>query len=183
MTTAPTKSSLKESPLADLIKNYSHYNYWANLTLIDWLKTKSSEALQKTIPSSFAGIELTLRHLWRTEEFWLDIIKDEKGGAHTDSKVDVPEPTLIELFDLLLENSLEFLHYAKQLDQDSLAKKIHVISPWFECNISRYEFILHTVNHSTYHRGQITSIGRRLGFTDAPMTDYNFFLIHQTNVF
>jgi uncharacterized damage-inducible protein DinB len=37
---------------------------------------------------------------------------------------------------------------------------------------------MQVMNHSTYHRGQIITIGRNLGFTDAPMTDYNFYNIH-----
>jgi len=33
------------------------------------------------------------------------------------------------------------------------------------------------MSHSTYHRGQIITIGRNLGMTDAPMTDFNFYLL------
>jgi len=31
------------------------------------------------------------------------------------------------------------------------------------------------LTHSTYHCGQVVSIGWNLGYTDAPMTDYNFY--------
>jgi hypothetical protein len=31
---------------------------------------------------------------------------------------------------------------------------------------SRYEFILHVINHSTHHRGQIVTMCRRLGAVD-----------------
>ncbi|MFB6801427.1 DinB family protein [Peribacillus butanolivorans] len=31
------------------------------------------------------------------------------------------------------------------------------------------------MNHSTYHRGQIITIGRNVGLTDAPMTDFNIY--------
>jgi len=181
MTTAPTKSSLKESPLADLIKNYSHYNYWANLTLVDWLKTKPTDELQKTIPSSFAGIEMTVKHLCQTQEFWFDVIRDGSGDEDVDYKKDTTESP--EPLDLLVENSLAISNFVEQLDQESLVKKIHIKSPWFESNESRYEFIMHMVNHNMYLRSQITSIGRSLGYTDAPMSDYNFYLLHQTNVF
>ncbi len=37
------------------------------------------------------------------------------------------------------------------------------------------QYGLHVFNHSTYHRGQIVTIGRGLGYKDAPMTDYNFY--------
>lgn len=39
----------------------------------------------------------------------------------------------------------------------------------------RFEFILQIVNHSTYHRGQIITIGRNVGLIDAPMTDFNVY--------
>ncbi|WP_366512826.1 DinB family protein [Kordia sp.] len=31
------------------------------------------------------------------------------------------------------------------------------------------------MNHSTYHRGQIVTMGHQLGFTKAPFTDLFFF--------
>jgi len=30
----------------------------------------------------------------------------------------------------------------------------------------------HVMNHSTYHRGQLVTMGRELGFTDPPKTDF-----------
>jgi uncharacterized damage-inducible protein DinB len=49
-------------------------------------------------------------------------------------------------------------------------------SPWAEATRGRFDFIQHAMNHSTYHRGQLVTIGRNLGYIDAPMTDYNFYL-------
>lgn len=180
---AMTKLNSTNSPMVKLMRTYSHYNYWANMTLIDWLRTKPSEELQKNVPSSFSGIESTLKHLWQTQEFWFDVIKDNKSDESGDNDHNSDTSELSVLLDLLVENSLAISNFVEQLDQDNLVKKVHIKSPWFESNESRFEFIMHMVNHSTYHRGQITSIGRRLGFTDAPMTDYNFYLLHQTNVF
>ena len=59
-------------------------------------------------------------------------------------------------------------------DEDFL-KKIRVDSPRFPANLPRYEYIMQLLNHSTYHRGQVVTIGRSLGFTDAPNTDYHFY--------
>jgi len=171
------KSNLRIEPIVELMRSYSHYNYWANTSVINWLRTKSPEELQKNVASSFSGIELTLRHLWQAQEFWLDVIKDEEHKQSGEPGPSNDTPGLSELVDLLIENSLMISNFVNQLDQDNLIKKVHIKSPWFESNESRYEFIMQMVNHSTYHRGQITSIGRRLGFTDAPMTDYNFYLL------
>jgi uncharacterized damage-inducible protein DinB len=41
----------------------------------------------------------------------------------------------------------------------------------------RYEFILHVINHNTYHRGQIVTMCRSLGATEqVPAMDYEVFL-------
>jgi uncharacterized damage-inducible protein DinB len=32
--------------------------------------------------------------------------------------------------------------------------------------------IHHVMNHSTYHRGQLVTMGRELGFMDPPKTDF-----------
>ncbi|WP_315819131.1 DinB family protein [Paraflavitalea speifideaquila] len=33
------------------------------------------------------------------------------------------------------------------------------------------------MNHSTYHRGQVVTIGHQVGLKDAPITDYMFYLL------
>lgn len=48
---------------------------------------------------------------------------------------------------------------------------------------SRYEYILHVVNHSSYHRGQIVTMARALGVTgEIPVTDYDAWLWWRENV-
>jgi uncharacterized damage-inducible protein DinB len=44
-------------------------------------------------------------------------------------------------------------------------------------NFAKYEYLLRVVNHGTYHRGQIVTMGRNIGTTDASNTDYNFYNI------
>jgi uncharacterized damage-inducible protein DinB len=41
----------------------------------------------------------------------------------------------------------------------------------------RVELLQHCLNHSTYHRGQIVSIGHQVGLKDAPMTDYMYYVL------
>lgn len=48
-------------------------------------------------------------------------------------------------------------------------------SPWFQCNLPKYDYLMQVINHGTYHRGQIVTIGRNIGITDATNTDYNFY--------
>ena len=36
--------------------------------------------------------------------------------------------------------------------------------------------ILHVMNHGTYHRGQLVTMGRELGISDPPKTDFMAFV-------
>jgi uncharacterized damage-inducible protein DinB len=42
--------------------------------------------------------------------------------------------------------------------------------------MKRFEMLQQCFNHGTYHRGQIVTLGRNLKITDAPATDYFFYL-------
>lgn len=164
MTTTATNS------IVYLMKNYTSYNLWANATLIKWLKTKPAKLLEKEVPSSFPGIKPTLLHIWQTQVFWLSVIQKETLEAPASF-----EGSLNELFDLLLEQSAAFADYADLMNLVSLEDHTLVVNPWFQCDFQNFEYIMQVINHSTYHRGQITAIGRQLGFTDAPNTDYNYY--------
>jgi uncharacterized damage-inducible protein DinB len=63
------------------------------------------------------------------------------------------------------------------MTDEKVQERTLIESPWFRCDFRNFEYIMHYANHSTYHRGQVVTIGRNLGFTDAPMTDYNFYNI------
>jgi biotin operon repressor len=82
-----------------------------------------------------------------------------------------------EIFQGLINRSNILANEIKSFSELELMEKIKVVSPWFEANQPRYEYLQHVANHATYHRGQIVTIGRNVGIADAPMTDYNFFNI------
>lgn len=158
--------------LASVMQGYAEYNLWANTTLINWLRTKAPETLEQEVPSSFPSIKLTVVHIWQVQSYWLSILNKEEF---------VPQQfngTAEEAFSLLLEQSATLARYVSEMTSDDITDKTHIVSPWFECNFENFEYIMQVMNHSTYHRGQITTIGRNLGFTDAPMTDYNFYKIY-----
>jgi len=159
-----------EASLVYLMKNYADYNFWANVTLVKWLKTKPEEKLSQEVTSSFPSIQLTLIHIWQTQQYWLSIIKGE-GELY----VDLSNSTIQETLDGIVKQSNELAEFVESMTEDLVQRDTLIVSQWFECNFPNFEYIQHVMNHSTYHRGQIVTIGRILGFTDAPMTDYNFY--------
>jgi uncharacterized damage-inducible protein DinB len=158
--------------LASLVQEYTSYNAWANKTLATWLKAKPVALFDQVVPSSYPSLRATLLHILESQNFWLSAVRQ------TPVQDDTPESLSIEgLLDELTAQSQEFADYVQVLSDEQLQEQIHLKSPWFEANRSRFEYIHHNMNHSTYHRGQLITIGRNLGFTDAPMTDFNFYLL------
>ncbi len=172
MTTQPIASETKATALAGLMKNYANYNLWANTTLVNWLRTKSAALLEQEVPSSFSSIKLTLQHIWQTERYWLSIIRKQEPGTYNEFN-----GTVQDVCKELLKTSGELAGLVNAMTNEQVVEKTMIESPWFLCDFSNFEYIMHFANHSTYHRGQVITIGRSLGFTDAPMTDYNLYNI------
>ena len=161
--------------LATLVQDYAIYNQWANETLVNWLKTKPAEVMSQEVASSFPSIRETLIHIWDTERFWFSVLK--QIPAPLSFRMHGFDGTLEDVFNGITEQSKELTDYIKTLDDFELAEAVSFDTPWVKGTQARFEFAHHCLNHSTYHRGQLVTIGRNVGFTDAPMTDYSFYLL------
>jgi uncharacterized damage-inducible protein DinB len=151
-----------------LISSYVHYNHWANVTLTRWLKTFDNELLHKETRSSFHSIDLTLQHMKNAQNFWLSIITEVSRPDET-IKINVIDQVIQELLTGSQRMIDTFTNYTEeelqQLVQSDNMKR------------SRYEFILHVINHNSYHRGQIVTMARGFGITNnIPETEYEAFL-------
>ncbi|HEY0655541.1 MAG TPA: DinB family protein [Chryseosolibacter sp.] len=161
-----------QSVLGTLVRKNASYNVWACNKLIAWLSAKEPDALYHVVPSSFPSIRETLIHMSNTERFWLDVLRQR---PLTFSSSDLEALSLQELFVFVTQLSEDLSIYIDQLSDEQLLEEVSLDTPWVKGSRPRYEFLQHVVNHTSYHRGQIITIGRNLGFTDAPMTDFNYF--------
>jgi len=160
--------------LKQLVTSNVDFNEWANQLYLEWLSTKSDEALFQEIPSSCSSIIKTLKHIWEAQEFWYGII------AETDDFVKVRETDDLNkdrIFEGLRKNSKNLTEYVRKLSEIDLSKTVKIENAWLQCDFPKYEYIQHLVIHTTYHRGQIVTIGHNVGITDAPMADFNFWNI------
>jgi uncharacterized damage-inducible protein DinB len=162
-----------------MIVDYAKYNHWANEKLSQWLRSLERGLLYKPTPSSFASIGLTIRHMQESQQFWLGIITKEDPIAKKDLivKADPASPrgadNDIADFSLLLKGSRLMLDKFGAYTEEELLEKVTST----DMTQSRYEFILHIINHNSYHRGQIVTMCRQLGAVDnIPAMDYEAFL-------
>jgi uncharacterized damage-inducible protein DinB len=160
--------------LGALVKDYVTYNAWANRTLVEWLKTKPLEMMDQPVLSSFPSLRATLIHIWDCQRFWLSVLQQAPPPPSVN---DIAGYTLDDILDGFMAETDQFATYVNSLDEPAMQEQVVFISPYAESVSPRFEFIHHCMNHSTYHRGQMVTIGRNLDLTDAPMTDYNFYLI------
>lgn len=158
--------------LQKLITNYAAYNAWANETLIRFLQTKGAESWYAEVPSSFNSIARTLNHILAVQEYWYSVVTETE---HTSTRMRNAEPDAPELFAALTAHSGIVAETVSRFTEEELSRPILVESPWFTSRVPRYDYIMQAISHGIYHRGQIVTIGRALGFTDAPMTDYHFY--------
>jgi uncharacterized damage-inducible protein DinB len=161
--------------LKTVILNYTTYNHWANETFTGWLKSLDASLLYKETKSSFPSIDLTLQHMKNAQNFWHAVI----GNTNINSlDQELRTGSVDWVIAELLKGSQNFVDMVISLNDDDLLAKAS--SP--AITGTRYEFILHAINHNSYHRGQITTITRSLGITEnIPNTDYENYLWLRTN--
>lgn len=157
--------------LKKIMSNYADYNLWVNQQFVNWLSPKSDELLYAEVPSSFSTIMKTLDHIWSTEEYWFSVIS-QKDVSQKKAENELSKE---EIFEGLLNSSAKLKHFINSLSDEDLSTEIKITNPWFECELPIADYLIQVINHGTYHRGQIVTIGRNIGITDASNTDYNFY--------
>ncbi len=154
-----------------ILRKYSSFNLWANEILFSLIENElNDEKLNKEIVSSFPSLRKTVYHIWDAEFIWLKRLNGESlssgpgklfKGSFSDAGKEII--SIDHAFIEFVKNSDE-----KKLSDDCTYKNIE--GKYFTNPV--WESVLHCVNHSTYHRGQIVTMIRQLGFTNIPSTDF-----------
>jgi uncharacterized damage-inducible protein DinB len=173
---APTVTPTANATLASHTRNYTAYNLWVNNTLVEWLKTKPAAVFDEVVPSSFPSLKETLVHIWDVERCWLGHLKQAPVKSF---RFEQPfTGTLEEVFEGIVNTSSALDDYATFLNDEEMVSGRFFSIPFVgDHTVPAFEIIQHTIAHSAYHRGQLITIGRNVGLTDAPMTDYMFYLL------
>jgi uncharacterized damage-inducible protein DinB len=158
--------------LQQLATSYADYNAWATQQFADWLSTKPDDLLHKEISSSYPSIIKTLNHIWAAEEYWYAVIAETRDFENR-RQIEHFETKEILTGGVKRANLLADL--IRSYSEEDLMKTVHIENRLFQCDLPKYEYLLQVVNHGTYHRGQIVTMGRNVGITDASITDYIFY--------
>lgn len=161
--------SPQHSPVDTMLKRYVAYNQWANTQMADWLSAATDEMMTKEIVSSFPSLQQTVLHIWNAESLWLRVLQ-EKPTTELPGKGFSGSPK--ELLDGWLSASAAFLAQLEGMTDEELRGS----RPSGERPLAVADIIQHCMNHSTYHRGQLITIGRQAGLVDPPRTDFIYYV-------
>ena len=145
------------------------YNLWANKTIIGYVQKAGETIADIEQSGSFPSVKKTLLHIWDAQFIWYCRLN---GTSLSDFPSKNFQGSLTEVCDGLLITSQQIIDYIADLNRnnDTVIAYQTFDGKKFENTIS--DIIIHTVNHSTYHRGQIINLLRGAGFTEVGSTDY-----------
>jgi uncharacterized damage-inducible protein DinB len=159
--------------MAPILIQYTRFNAWAQARILQRIQQEDPSLVYQEAVSSFSTIDFTLQHMLRTEKFWFLFVS---GQDYHSFDWSVKENLGKQVQDDLLAQSIQWKEWVAQFPECAFEEVLTLNMPWAQNQRSRWEYILHMVNHSTFHRGQIITQLRMLGITDQlPATDYNIF--------
>lgn len=137
------------------------FDSWATRRVLDACRSLSDEQFTRDLGSSFRSVRDTLFHICGAQWIWLE---RWHGRAPSTIPSAADYPSLESIRRRWTEIERDLLDYVASLTADDLQRVIHYktmagmssFQPLWQC-------LLHVANHSTYHRGQITTILRQLG--------------------
>lgn len=170
---------LKKNPTQDMYD----YNVWANKEIINRLKELPKDIYHHDLQSGFSSVSQVLSHIYLVEQLWFEIIAGKtmnEAFAHSNQlRKELESKDIEEMENLYEDLSLQnksFLNHQENMDQ-----VIIVDNPYAGLlETSIYESVLHIVTHGNYHRGNIATMLRQLGYPSV-MQDYGLYLYKRKN--
>jgi uncharacterized damage-inducible protein DinB len=154
----------------DLLFQYTQFNLWANKQMINWLLTKDQNLMNEALISSFPTINKTLSHIWIAEHLWMCRIENIAWSNLINRHDGL---TTNDISEDLIASSTYYIDKIIPITESELEERIDYKLLSGDIGHASVMYIIHHVmNHSTYHRGQLVTMGRELGFMDPPKTDF-----------
>jgi uncharacterized damage-inducible protein DinB len=147
----------------------AQYNVWANKQVTDWLLNLTPAQYTRELVSSFTSIEKTTVHIAGAEKIWHErwlgikepFLQDNFNGDKQ------------SLFTLWQNASLAIQDFVFKIDEKELNNNFSFLRLNGEQLSNGFaDSILHVLNHSTYHRGQLVTMLRQVNFTAVSSTDF-----------
>jgi len=150
------------------------YNLWANSKLGEFISKADEKLFDTEVVSSFSSLRQTVYHVWDAEAIWLMRLQGVSPNAWPSK---IFQGSRDECLSQFIQNSKAFHDFILSqkgsfIESNILYKNLK----GDEFQSTAEEIIMHVVNHGAFHRGQMITILRTLGFTQLGSTDLITFL-------
>ncbi|MEP7268813.1 MAG: DinB family protein [Saprospiraceae bacterium] len=148
----------------------ANYNIWANTIVHSWLNDLSEDQWNSPLVSSFGSIGATALHIVAAESIWLDRLNQLESPIWLPNTIKHPiqEMTLASW----KKSSSGILKFVNTMNDPNLNETLTFKRINGEINSMKiYHVLAHIFNHSTYHRGQLTTMCRQVGYENVGSTD------------
>lgn len=145
------------------------YNSWANDQVLDAVSRVSQGDFTRDLKSSHGSTRDTLTHVVWSEWIWL-----QRWNGMSPTVVFSPAdfPTVESLRQRFQSVAADRLAFLRGLTADRILQVVEYKNVKGETwRYPLWQQLYHVVNHSTYHRGQVTTMLRQLGAAPAA-TDF-----------
>jgi uncharacterized damage-inducible protein DinB len=137
------------------------YNSWANHRMLDACAALGPEQFTRDMGSSYRSVRDTLVHLMLVEWLWLERWHGRSPTAYAPA-ADFPNVDSVRA--RWTEIGRDLLDYIASLTQEDVQRVVHHnTTAGVPQAAPLWQMLQHALNHSTYHRGQVTTLLRQLG--------------------
>ena len=136
------------------------YDAWANRRVLDACAALAPEQFTKDLGSSFRSVRDTMAHIMGAEWLWLERFQGRTARLPSGDQF----PDLASLRKRWAEVERDLLAYVGALSAADLERSFDYRDMKGNPHTSLlWQTLQHVANHSTYHRGQVTTLLRQLG--------------------
>jgi uncharacterized damage-inducible protein DinB len=154
------------SQLLHTIRGLLGYTIWADRQLLAAIREVPDEHLHQPTGSSFGSVLGTMAHVLGAEQLWLSRLLGVPLGRLPSLE---EFPTLAVLTASFEDFWPQLEYYLASLQEPQIDVEFAWVNSKGEAHRAPLrQVLLHVVNHSTYHRGQVVSQLRQLGHQPPP---------------
>ncbi len=162
---------------AATIGNHIDYTIWASNRLLSAAFELSPEQRLRDFGTADKSIQGTLLHLLRSERTWLHRIQQDAPDVSPLMPEDEQWEVLITQWPRVQQAWQDWASGLADSDAHRIVEYADLKGrPWSN---AVWQIVLHVVNHSTHHRGQVSGFLRSTGITPPPL-DFIAFIRKQT---
>ncbi|MBO9203505.1 MULTISPECIES: DinB family protein [Niastella] len=152
------------------LQQIANYNYWADSKIIAWLQQITDQQWEQVITSSFSSIAQTAIHIVSAEKYWIDHWTHTPGPTFFSLEF---KGTKNELIEIWTRSSAAFSSCVESYPAVNYSQAVSFKYPKSggTGQMAFWQTVVHAINHSTYHRGQLVTLFRQVGFTHLSSLD------------